>query len=748
MSRFLGLLAVLPLLCASLLVTPAAALSRDLDGDGVADDADNCTVAFNPDQIDTDADGFGNRCDPDFDQNAIVNFADLARLKQKFFQSDPLTDLTGDGMVNFADLAVLKASFFRSPGPKCATCPIDPCEQGRALLCPGLAVVAADTALEKCLATIDPASRPQVFQTATFLRGITRVARPAFEAKPGPDPTRIDSLSEALDALGVGAAGRDPLDFTATLPLLPDGSCTVPEGVSEADMERALLADLMPRLDAAIAALPAVQAGWSDHCDVSRFGRSARVEIDGSDALLLRAQLHALRGALHLLAADDLDFDLGTLCAGLREGPLPTIESFLRDHPHFGVREASSEAHAALLDLAEALDLTKDALDAIHAEADPQGDDLAFIDATDPNGFTPEHEAAVRARIDYARASLAAPLLVLPGLLPGLDRLCGDPTLYLGALFGESWELRALLPPFVGDDAVVDSLPDPTLGGLLPGQRSGDLRCAVDSEGPSISVTPGDHWVYPPVPITSEPVHLSIRIEDPPVGASPGSAIDPASIGIWLSAYSYGDPFTPGGCSPRLNGIPVPGVGYPGSDVTPRFQMTAVPGGALLLEADLDVATVSPARGCDVSLQVMASDAYGNDRYGGGSLRILERGPVVTFSPPSYYGSSPAPLSITVALPFGEVSLDAVQISAFDGYGCSGLQVNGHPFSLSLFPPAADVTHLLTRVDGPGAGERTWSGLVSAGVQTPWSSHCYVSLGPVFPVSGLGFDRAYFSFTP
>ena len=408
MSPQMRPLAALLLLGACLLLPPTVAFAGDLDADGVPDETDNCTSVANPAQVDTDGDGFGNRCDPDFDQNGVVNFVDLVRLKQKFFQADALTDLNGDGVVNFADLAILKASFFRAPGPKCASCPIDPCEQGRALLCPGLSVVAADTALEKCLATIDPVSRPQQFQTATFLLGITRVARPAFEAKPGPDPTRIDGLSEALDALGVGSAGRDPLDFMPTLPLLPDGSCTVPERVYEADVESALQADLMPQLDAALAALPAVPAGWSDHCDVLRFGRTASVEIDGSDVLLLRAHLHAL------------------------------------------------------------------------------------------------------------------------------------------------------LPPFVGDDAAVDSLPDPTFGGLLPGQRSGDLRCVVDEKGPLISVAPGDPRSSPPPPLTSEPVHLSIRIQDPAVGASPGSAIDPASISVRL----YPNPF---------GAAPPPPAAAPGWVVS-RFQ--------------------------------------------------------------------------------------------------------------------------------------------------------------------------------
>jgi len=89
----------------------------DGDEDGVPDFFDNCTLAPNPDQTDTDEDGFGNRCDADFDQSGAVNFADLARLRAGFFGAEALLDLTGDGVVNFADLALVRSMFLAAPGP-------------------------------------------------------------------------------------------------------------------------------------------------------------------------------------------------------------------------------------------------------------------------------------------------------------------------------------------------------------------------------------------------------------------------------------------------------------------------------------------------------------------------------------------------------------------------------------------------------------------------------------------------------
>ncbi len=59
-------------LVASLLLA-ANAQAQDSDGDGVANDLDNCTTVANPNQFDADCDRFGNACDPDFDNNSIVS---------------------------------------------------------------------------------------------------------------------------------------------------------------------------------------------------------------------------------------------------------------------------------------------------------------------------------------------------------------------------------------------------------------------------------------------------------------------------------------------------------------------------------------------------------------------------------------------------------------------------------------------------------------------------------------------------
>jgi hypothetical protein len=93
-------------------------VAPDSDGDGINDGADNCTLAVNALQEDVDADGIGDICDADFDQNCSVNFLDVAIMKQNFLQAGDLpTDMNNDGITDFADVGLLKAGFAKAPGP-------------------------------------------------------------------------------------------------------------------------------------------------------------------------------------------------------------------------------------------------------------------------------------------------------------------------------------------------------------------------------------------------------------------------------------------------------------------------------------------------------------------------------------------------------------------------------------------------------------------------------------------------------
>jgi hypothetical protein len=97
----------------------------DVDGDGVSDPKDNCLVLVNgpgtdhvptpPNengsyQCDDDLDGFGNRCDCDFDQDGECTLVDLALFNLEFGQpkdsSNAIYDLDCDQAIGFFDFAI------------------------------------------------------------------------------------------------------------------------------------------------------------------------------------------------------------------------------------------------------------------------------------------------------------------------------------------------------------------------------------------------------------------------------------------------------------------------------------------------------------------------------------------------------------------------------------------------------------------------------------------------------------------
>ena len=110
------------------LISVPGPVQIDADGDEVPDSLDNCTNSPNPGQIDVDGDGFGNRCDPDHDNNCVVNFLDIIRYSQSFNSAigdsnyDPLVDLDSSGAVGFVDYAITTGTYLRPPGPSNVEC--------------------------------------------------------------------------------------------------------------------------------------------------------------------------------------------------------------------------------------------------------------------------------------------------------------------------------------------------------------------------------------------------------------------------------------------------------------------------------------------------------------------------------------------------------------------------------------------------------------------------------------------------
>ena len=102
---------------ALLLLSSAANATGDADGDGIPDDADNCTLVANPDQFDADADGYGNICDADLNNSELVTVSDYIILRGRLSTSDPVADLNHSGKVTAADYTILRKMLNDPPGP-------------------------------------------------------------------------------------------------------------------------------------------------------------------------------------------------------------------------------------------------------------------------------------------------------------------------------------------------------------------------------------------------------------------------------------------------------------------------------------------------------------------------------------------------------------------------------------------------------------------------------------------------------
>jgi len=102
---------------AALVTASGASLALDSDGDGVDDSIDNCRGYSNPLQFDADADGFGNRCDVDFNQNGIADGRDVKYFTKAIKSQDPVADVNEDGQVNAGDPIAAIPLWGKPPGP-------------------------------------------------------------------------------------------------------------------------------------------------------------------------------------------------------------------------------------------------------------------------------------------------------------------------------------------------------------------------------------------------------------------------------------------------------------------------------------------------------------------------------------------------------------------------------------------------------------------------------------------------------
>ena len=116
-GKWIGSLFTIPIAVMVFGTAPSAyAQANDTDGDGTVDTLDNCVFVFNT-QVDTDGDGYGNRCDADFNNDGKTDGADFIAFRGHYVGQSELCDLSEDIRCTIFDYFIFTQLYGNPPGP-------------------------------------------------------------------------------------------------------------------------------------------------------------------------------------------------------------------------------------------------------------------------------------------------------------------------------------------------------------------------------------------------------------------------------------------------------------------------------------------------------------------------------------------------------------------------------------------------------------------------------------------------------
>ncbi|ETR71715.1 MAG: hypothetical protein OMM_07935, partial [Candidatus Magnetoglobus multicellularis str. Araruama] len=195
-----------------------------------------------------------------------------------------------------------------------------------------------------------------------------------------------DELNNLLTSYGVSETGRDIYNWTADFQHDPNGDIELPENSPTFDAVQSwLLNQFIPEIDAALANLSKIDDTFMTIITNDESGDylDEAVEIDYGDILAFRVSLHALKSAIYIVCAYDMNADMEEIFEMLEEEIFDINDDLLDKYQTFlnlvtdGDTMISGNAKTELL---AAINLYFEASAFIRNEQDDQTDDLLQID--------------------------------------------------------------------------------------------------------------------------------------------------------------------------------------------------------------------------------------------------------------------------------------------------------------------------------------------------------------------------------
>lgn len=287
-------------------------------------------------------------------------------------------------------------------------------------------------------------------QTANVFYAATRLLVLPYQA-PG---------SNFMNRLGIPVAGRDIYNWTARPPVDTNDVPLAPSHVNANELTAILRTNVLTACQEAGASLAKVTDTNFILNLTSNETRMASVTMDYGDIQMLRAMLHAAEYFAYTAYSWNLDAQLSAIRALYTSDQL-SIERVLMDYPNLLSFSSTNDLLAAQAAFQKGVEQYLDASRIIRSRST----NITRLFNYDPSKA--QDEEKFRLTINDLKRSLvdAIPLSVDTNY-----------TVFLSAQFNGSHPLRSFLPVIRENGFALETLPDPTFGGLIYGIAKQDIE--------------------------------------------------------------------------------------------------------------------------------------------------------------------------------------------------------------------------------------------------------------------------------